>query len=134
MVMNPSWKMKEVYRQTQMSSVLKETLVFCSADFSDAHFPPLLLCLPAVPETTRALSSIPLWDRPQWEHGEEHPQQLHRHAHTHDEVQPEGGGGSSGKPENRVQFLCPPNCAARLSMEIYLTHSLAARNSDADGS
>lgn len=117
-----------------MSSVLKETLVFRSADFSDAHFPPLLLCLPAVPETTRALSSIPLRDRPKREHGEEHPQQLHRHAHAHDEVQPEGGGRSSGKPEKRVQFQRPLNSAARLSMEIYLTHSLAARNSDTDGS
>lgn len=79
------------------------------------------LFLPTVPETTWALSSFPLRNRPKREHREEYPQQLPRHAHTHDEIQPEGSGRSARKPQNRVQFHWHVNYTTLLGKVIFST-------------
>lgn len=78
---------------------------FCAHSLSSSSTPLLPLCLPTVPETTWALPSFPLRDGPKREHREEHPQQLSRHAHTYDEIQPEGGGGSPRKPQKWVPLF-----------------------------
>ena len=77
-------------------------LLISVISFSPVFLSPLPPSLSTVPETSRALPSFPLRDRPKRQHGEEHPQQLPRHAHAHDKVQPEGSGRSSGEPQNRV--------------------------------
>lgn len=79
-------------------------LLISLISFSPVFLSPLPPSLSTVPETSRALPSFPLRDRPKRQHGEEHPQQLPRHAHAHDKVQPEGRGRSSGEPQNRVHF------------------------------
>lgn len=100
----------------------------CNPDQNFFYCPPLFhfLCLPTVPETTGALPPFSLRNRPEREHGEKHPQQLPGHAHAHDKVQPEGGGRSSRKPQDRVKLHRLSNDTKVSDRRLYLTDPSAS--------
>ena len=62
-------------------------------------FPPVFC---TVSKAAGAVPSVPLWDGPKWQHGEEHKEQLPGDALAHGQVQPERGGGRPEQSENRV--------------------------------
>lgn len=103
-------------------TILTKTSSFVSPSPPLFHF----LCLPTVPETTGALPPFSLRNRPKREHGEKHPQQLPGHAHAHDKVQPEGGGRSSRKPQDRVKLHRLSNDTKVSDRRLYLTDPSAS--------
>ena len=63
-----------------------------------------LVTLPSapVPAASGAVPALEVWDGAQRVHGEEHPQQLPRHARLHGALQPAPRRGSAHSAQGRV--------------------------------
>lgn len=69
----------------------------------------LFACPTAVSESICVLSSVPLWDSPEWIHWKEHQEELPSHAPVHGEVPSNWCCGRTCQPQIRVKmhvFFC----------------------------